>query len=103
MNTIFAKENGGIGPWHSGEMIYAYGNVPASSNYDDSDRKLSQIMASYWINFARSSDPNGQDLPEWKQNRDSKTLLELNSEIKTIDDKYLKLYAIIDKMEGFTE
>ena len=99
----FAKENGGIGPWHSGEMIYAYGNIPASSNYDDSDRKLSQVMASYWINFARSSDPNGQDLPEWKQNRDSKTLLELNSEIKTIDDKYLKLYAIIDRMEGFEE
>ena len=99
----FAKENGGIGPWHSGEMIYAYGNVPASLNYDASDRKLSQIMASYWINFARSSDPNGQDLPEWKQNRDSKTLLKLNSEIKTIDDKYLKLYAIIDRMEGFTE
>ena len=84
-------------------MIYAYGNVPASLNYDASDRKLSQIMASYWINFARSSDPNGQDLPEWKQNRDSKTLLELNSEIKTIDDKYLKLYAIIDRMEGFEE
>ena len=98
----FSKDNGRIGSWHSGEEIYAYDNIPASSKlFDSDDRELSEIMSSYWVNFAKSSDPNENGLPEWPINSDSKTLLEFNSEVKVIDEKYLKLYSIIDKMEGF--
>jgi para-nitrobenzyl esterase len=29
------------------------------------DRKLSDLMAAYWVNFATTGNPNGKDLPTW--------------------------------------
>nr|MCR4952874.1 carboxylesterase family protein [Treponema sp.] len=56
----FSKENGGIGTNHSGEMIYAYRNVPHNKNYDDEDYTLEKIMSTYWVNFVKYGNPNGK-------------------------------------------
>jgi hypothetical protein len=29
------------------------------------DRKVAEEISSYWVNFARSGNPNGSDLPTW--------------------------------------
>ena len=97
----FTKENGYYGTYHSGEMIYAYGNVKNSKysyRYNDSDIKLSNIMLKYWSNFAKTGNPNGSDNPKWDiwDNTPNK-IMELGTNVSMIEDKYLELYEIIDE------
>jgi para-nitrobenzyl esterase len=33
---------------------------------DDGDRQLADTMSSYWVNFARTGNPNGAGLPQWQ-------------------------------------
>ncbi|MBX9602649.1 MAG: carboxylesterase family protein [Bryobacteraceae bacterium] len=51
------------GSYHAAEIQYVFGNLSAAA--DETDRKLSQAMMGYWVNFARSGNPNGKGLPNW--------------------------------------
>jgi para-nitrobenzyl esterase len=33
--------------------------------YGEDDLELSDLMGTYWTNFAKYGDPNGERLPEW--------------------------------------
>lgn len=98
----FSKDNGRLGSWHGGEMIYAYGNIPADSKlFDGSDRALSDVFKGYMLNFIRTGDPNGEGLPEFPRNSDSASYLELGSEIRPVREKErkLELFKILDMMQ----
>ncbi|MBQ7754214.1 MAG: carboxylesterase family protein [Clostridia bacterium] len=98
----FSKTNGRLGCWHSGELPYFYGNIPADSKlFDEKDRALSETILSYVMNFARTGDPNGTGLPPWDSDTESRTVLELGDSVGMADEKYLKLYEIMDRMTGW--
>ena len=98
----FSKHNGRLGCWHSGELPYFYGNIPADSKlFDAGDRALERIILGYVKNFAAAGDPNGPDLPAWKADDSSRTLLELGDEVAMTPEKYLALYEIMDRMTGW--
>lgn len=97
----FTKENGYYGTYHSGEMIYAYGNVknsPYGYRYNDSDKALSECMLKYWSNFAKSGNPNGNGLTNWSKWDNTHKVFELGSNIGLIDDKYASLFEIMDEL-----
>ena len=95
----FSKDNGCIGPWHSGEMIYCYGNVPADSKlFTKADRNLSALFSDYFVNFISTGDPNGPGLPLWEKSGDGSILMELGDRQGPTEDPYLPLYDILDRM-----
>jgi para-nitrobenzyl esterase len=64
------------GPTHASEIAYVFNNLalpheipdassPELSAKDPAARKLADQMSSYWVNFARTGDPNGKGLPHW--------------------------------------
>ncbi len=99
----FSKHNGRLGAWHSGELIYVYGNLPKDSRFDEADHALGRTVLSYVLNYMKTGDPNGEGLPAWEVSNDSAKLLELGERVETVDEKYLALYAVMDRMYGWGE
>ena len=99
---LFAKKNGRIGNWHSGEEVYCYGNIPDDSTlYDSRDRELSAQMLGYWKSFSENGDPNAGGLPEWKENRGSDSVMYFGDTTEMMSEREHALFEILDKFDGW--
>jgi para-nitrobenzyl esterase len=98
---------------HAAEVPYVFNNVGALPLFPDrSDPKLAGAsspdlevadrMSSYWVNFARSGDPNGPGLPAWQEHQvgasDRAIILDAEATAESLPAKprlelYDKLYA----------
>jgi para-nitrobenzyl esterase len=58
--------------FHAGDIPYVFNVVPSQDpresgfTYSEVDRRLAEAMSSYWVNFVKTGNPNGGDLPEWE-------------------------------------
>jgi len=54
------------GAFHTSEVPYAMNTLYMSDRpFIDADRRIADLMSSYWANFAKNGDPNGVGLPLW--------------------------------------
>jgi para-nitrobenzyl esterase len=55
------------GAFHTAEVPYAYDNLKfVKRPWEPVDDHLADAMSSYWVNFAKTGDPNGVGLPRWE-------------------------------------
>jgi carboxylesterase type B len=60
-----------LGPAHGAEVVCVFGNLTSNPRLgltgtpEPEDLTLSKQIQDYWVNFARTGDPNGPGLPRW--------------------------------------
>lgn len=58
--------NPDLGAFHTGEIPYVWRNLDRLDwHWSEADRALSEALSGYWVDFARSGDPNGGGRPLW--------------------------------------
>ena len=88
-----------LGAFHSSDIPYFFGNLSyrRASYWTDTDYTMSSVMVAYYTNFIKTGDPNGTDLPEWKENTGNYTYFNLNENFcnKTVSQAAI---AALDKI-----
>ncbi len=65
-NTGFAhKPHFGAETPHASDIPYVFGTLDAGNGYHDRDYEVSDRMRTYWSNFAKTGNPNGDGNGEW--------------------------------------
>jgi len=65
------KERMKYGPGHGTDIAYVFDNLgtggfgPPPPPPAAEDKEVARMMNAYWVNFAKTGNPNGKGLPEW--------------------------------------
>ncbi|MDE1987502.1 MAG: carboxylesterase family protein [Hyphomicrobiales bacterium] len=95
----------GWGASHFAELWYMFDHLDQEPwRWTAADRQLADTMAHYWVNFARTGNPNGVGLPEWPDFRTTQHVLYLDDPVSTggvADIKTLRTFDVVyDQARG---
>ena len=92
------------GAVHSADIEYAMGTLDTNEYYDwqDEDYAISKLFLSYYANFCKTGNPNGEGLPQWtaitKDNLDAAPVMIIDVESKEIGSaEKEKAYRTLEK------
>lgn len=71
------RERMRTGAPHGGEIAFVFGTLaaPPGSTLSPEDQAMSRMAQSYWVNFAKTGNPNGAGLPAWPRHEPGKDLI----------------------------
>jgi para-nitrobenzyl esterase len=86
---------------HAGEIEYVFEVLPSKDlPWRPEDYKVSDLMSSYWTNFAKTGDPNGEGLPHWPgYKQDGYQVMHLSAEAHAVPDKQRARYEFLDSIK----
>jgi len=99
-----------FGAGHGSEVPYVFNNLDArrgDAEASPTDQKVAHVMNTYWANFAKTGNPNGEGLPKWPvYNTKNEKILEIESDGKPVgkpDPRKERLDVIKKASEEFRE
>ncbi len=81
------KERMKFGPGHGTDISFVFDNLGArpGSTPAPEDEAVARMMNAYWVNFAKTGDPNGEGLPKWPVYSSKKNeILDIQSDGKPV-------------------
>lgn len=73
-----------FGAGHGAEIAYVFHNINARRGVAETtttDEEVAHILNTYWVNFAKSGNPNGEGLPVWPSyNTEKEEILDIQSD-----------------------
>ena len=88
-----------LGAFHSEELMFIGDTYWKSWAPNSDDEKLSEIMEDYWVQFAKSGNPNRRGLPEWPlYKQKSGRCMELGREVKSRSIPNKNGYAVFERI-----
>ena len=92
------------GAVHSADIEYAMGTLDTNEYYDwqKEDYDISKLFLSYYANFCKTGNPNGEGLPKWtaitKDNLDNAPVMKIDVESKEVaSPEKEKAYRTLEK------
>ena len=92
---------GSLGAIHAIEIPFVFGtlDMPRNALFPESNEETEAISAKMmdaWISFARTGNPNHENIPDWPQYQNNRATMIFGKDIKVIDDPYDKERAVWD-------
>lgn len=76
----------GWGASHFAELWYVFDHLDQNAwQWTPADRNLTAVISNYWVNFAKSGDPNGAGVPVWPAFENMKCQVQVLSDPITTD------------------
>ncbi|HVZ64025.1 MAG TPA: carboxylesterase family protein [Lacunisphaera sp.] len=85
--------------YHSAEIEFVFRVLDSKEGltFGPDDHKVSELMASYWSNFAKTGNPNGDGLPEWPEYKPGDyQVMHLSAESVAVPDVHRSRYLFLD-------
>jgi len=85
---------------HASEIEFVFQVLPSRDlPWRPQDEKTSELMATYWTNFAKTGDPNGEGLPHWPAYAPQKyEVMHLTAQPEARPDDHRDRYLFLEKV-----
>jgi len=99
-----AQQRSPYGAGHGSEVSFVFNNLNARwgppAEATPQEKELAKVMSSYWANFAKTGNPNGDGLPKWPlYNNQNQDMLDVELDGKTVSkpDPRKARFDVIEK------
>jgi para-nitrobenzyl esterase len=89
------------GAYHSAEIEFVFEALPSKDlPWRPEDEKLSDLISTYWTNFAKRGDPNGPGLPRWPaySAHGQYQVMHLSATPQAAPDQHRARYELLDSL-----